>query len=306
MSGTSLPTIFGILGVSVLLSIHVLAVAGRWRRAQWLRRTQAISLDEEGPSQRHIERAGAAGRASDFLGRNLRRAYYAVALTGSIILLVLPSLPVAAEARIVLWLGLTALTFGSALILITYWQGWDEDLDRFLRKRLIEAEEKDLERRGLPVRDAATGALTSEFWLHSLESLQGRSLRRSMPISCIVFEVEGLKEFGRIHSEAVSHQVLASLVRSLSANLRGYDIVCRSGEGRIAVALMRCPTRFVDRAAGRLVGNLTHLVLEGVNRGYGSHLALRWRGATLPGEAKTPIQLMRVADLKLNQQEGRG
>ena len=182
-----------------------------------------------------------------------------------------------------------------------YWQGWDEDLDRFLRKRLIEAEEKELERRGLPVRDPETGAFTLEFWLHSLETLFGRSLRRSTPISCIVIEVLGITEFGELHSGPALLEVFSGIARSIASNLRGYDIVCRSAEARFAVALFRCPARFVDRVAARVAGNLTRLVLAGVNEAYGVHLGLRWRGATLPDEAVTPIQLLHVAELKLNQ-----
>ena len=105
----------------------------------------------------------------------------------------------------------------------------DEDLDRFLRKRLIEAEEKELERRCLPVRDAETGAFTLELWLHSLETVFGEPLRRSTPISRIVFEVLGIKKFAGLHSAPAAHRVLASIVRSISSNLRACDIVCRSG-----------------------------------------------------------------------------
>ncbi|HLB63579.1 MAG TPA: hypothetical protein VJJ46_01955 [Anaerolineales bacterium] len=300
MTGFSLPSVLGILGISLLLAIHVLAVAGRWRRAQWQRRTQAVSLDGERPNQQ-ILRAGAAGRASDFLNRQVLRAYYTIALVGSLTLLALPRLRVTPEARIVLWVGLTALTFGSAVILIIYWNGWDEDLDRLVRKRLIEAEEKELERRGLPVRDPETGAFTLEFWLHSLETLFGRSLRRSTPISCIVIEVLGITEFGELHSGPALLEVFSGIARSIASNLRGYDIVCRSAEARFAVALFRCPARFVDRVAARVAGNLTRLVLAGVNEAYGVHLGLRWRGATLPDEAVTPIQLLHVAELKLNQ-----
>ena len=72
------------------------------------------------------------------------------------------------------------------------------------------------------------------------------------------------------------------------------------------MALIRCAARFVDRVAARVAGNLTRLVLAGVNEAYGAHLGLRWRGATLPDEAVTPIQLLHVTELKLNQPDGRG
>jgi GGDEF domain-containing protein len=305
MTAYSFPSLFGILGISLLLAIHLLAVAGRWRRAQWQRRTRAVAGAEKLPDQQEIRKAGAAGRASDFLSRQLRRAYYVIAFVASIILLALPRLPVSPQARLVLWIGLTALTFGSALILVTYWQGWDEDLDRLLRKRLIEAEEREVERKGLPVRDAESGAFTLEFWLHSLETLFGRSFRRSAPISCIVFEVLGVEELGRLPPGTAAPEVFGAIVRCINSNLRAYDIVCRSREARFAVALIRCPSRFIDRVANRVAGNLTHLVLTGVNEAHGVHLGLRWRGATLPDDALTPIQLLHVAELKLNQVDER-
>jgi GGDEF domain-containing protein len=287
-----LPPVIGALGIAVLVLIQTLAVAGRWRRSRWRKSIQEMEAAGIVPSQKFIERAERAERSSDFFSVQVRRAYYAVVFISSIILLFLPVFPLAAGMQILVRTALTALTFSGAVLLAYYWQGWDDDLDRLLRRRLRDAQERELERKGLPVRDAQTGVYTAEFWLHLLEGQIGWPIRRPLPISGLVVEVQGLDEFSRLYSATTVTHILGMIARGVEHSVRSSDIVCRTRSGRFAVALFRCSRESSEKVARRVVVNTTRLVLRGVNAGYRVELSLRWAAATLPGDATTPVQLL--------------
>jgi len=286
----------GVLGLTVLVSLQALVVAGRWRRGQWRRRVQTMAQAKSPPTERQIRSAHQARKTSGFLSRQLGRVYYVITAVSALTLIVLPFLRLETTTRLTLWLTLTGLMMGAALIMTFYWYGWDDDVERALAKWLSEAQEHALQRRGLPVRDPHTGVYTREFWLHSLEGKIHRPFRRPRPTTCLVIEVTGLSPFTEQHGEQASRRLLAMIGQAIIKNVRPYDLVCRFREDRFAVALRRCPARFAKSIGERVTGNVQRLLLERAPERYRSGLHLRWSAATMPGDASTPVELLHLAE----------
>ena len=123
-------------------------------------------------------------------------------------------------------------TFGAALILLRFWQGWDDDRERVLRKRLRLAYEREQARRGLVVRDESTGLYSRKFFFRELRREVGRFFQRSLPISCLILELERFDDFKSQWGEGVAEEGLKRIGQALEQNVRSYDIVARYGPNR--------------------------------------------------------------------------
>ena len=127
------------------------------------------------------------------------------------------------------------------------------------------------------VRDPATQAYTRAFWLHALgRQLRGFHWRPAAPITCVQIDVRGLAGLEK------ADEALRLIAGSAADNVRAYDLVGRSGEARLVVALLRCPEEFAPRAGERIVGNIQRLTVGGLNQRYAARLELAWRCVTLP------------------------
>jgi diguanylate cyclase (GGDEF)-like protein len=292
--------LLGLVAVAILIVLRGVVVAGKWRRRQFVSRARALDADGH-TAQADITSAVRAERATDFWEMLARRLYYGVALTAAIGLLLAQFLPLAARHRLILQWLLMLVTFGSTLIVLWYWQGWDDERERFLRKRLRLAYEREQARRGLAVRDDVTGLYTREFFCEELRRELGRVFRHSRPISCIILDVGGLGSFKLRWGETPTRHTIKRLAQSIEQNVRSYDVVADFGSGRFAIALLKCKPENADTAARRVVGNVTQLVLmDASGQQLSDQLELRWTSCGLPREQRKAEEAIAAAERTLD------
>lgn len=97
-------------------------------------------------------------------------------------------------------------------------------------------------------------------------------------------------------------ELLKRLGLELFRHVRPRDLGCRFGDQRLAVALMGCQAKLADRVGERIAHNISAAMLgepAGDPRGL---LQLRWVHVTLPDEAASPTQLLRMAGRALDRQ----
>lgn len=275
-----------------LFSMFVVSAIVMWRRRQWEFETQAMERAGSALTQDHIQKTQYAQRMVDLLSGLLHCIYYVSIIASAVISVVSLFTTIEQSARLHIWLAITGTSWGGALILALSWQGRDDEQEHKMRKKLRRAQEHELSRRGLTIRDVLTRTYTPEFWLHALELRINRTFRRPTLITCLMIEVKGLAELRSAQGNDVGDRVLIRLGQEITRNIRSSDIVSRYGDHGFAIALFRCPTELGRMVAERVTANATHVVLKRVNRHYGSSLHLLWEIATLPGDAVTPVQLL--------------
>jgi len=291
--------LLGLMAIIVLFLLRGVVVAGKRRRKRFLRQMDTLA-DPRRKTSAEIAMAMRAQRATDFWEILARRSYFGIALTSALGLLLVQFLPLTATQGLYVKGVLTLITFGATLILLWYWQGWEDDRERVLRKRLRLAYEREQARRGLVVRDESTGLYNREFFLQELRREVGRFFQRSLPISCLILELERFDDFKSQWGEGVAQATLKRIGQAIEQNVRSYDIAARYGPNRFAVALLKCKREDADGVGQRVTGNVTHLVLKEMNRRYAEQLEFVWVSCTLPQKGKTPEEALAAAERMLD------
>jgi len=259
-----------------------------------------ILTDPRRKTSAEIAKAMRAERATDFWEMLARRFYFGIALTSALGLLLVQFLPLTTTQSLYVKCLLTLITFGATSILLWYWQGWEDERERVLRKRLRLAYEREQARRGLVVRDESTGLYSREFFLRELRREAGRFFQSALPISCLILELERFDDFKSRWGESVAEATLKRIGQAIEQNVRSYDIVARYGPNRVAVALLKCKREDADGVGQRVTGNVTHLVLNEMNRRHTEQLEFVWASCTLPRKGKTPEEAMATAKRMLD------
>jgi len=291
--------LLGLMAIIVLFLLRGVVVAGKWRRNQFLSRMDTLT-DPRRKTSAEIAKAIRAQRATDFWEILARRFYFGIALTSALGLLLVQFLPLTTTQSLYVKAVLSLITFGATSILLWYWQGWEDDRERVLRKRLRLAYEKEQARRGLVVRDEGTGLYSREFFLQELRREVGRFFQRSLPISCLILELERFDDLKSQWGEGVAEVTLKRIGQAIEQNVRSYDIVARYGPNRFAIALLKCKGEDADSVGQRVTGNVTHLVLKEMNRRYTEQLEFVWVSCTLPQKGRTPEEATAAAERMLD------
>lgn len=285
-----------ILVVLALIAMHTAVIAGRVRRRDWGKRVQHLEDAQDMATPIDLRRAERAERASDFYSLTLRRVYYGVALLSALVLVGSPFLQLDTETLTTLRVAFASLSIGAALLLVIYWFGWGDDRDGLLRRALIRAHERSMAKQGLQVRDELTDQYTRDFWLHRLEFESTRYRRKSLPLSCLTFEVVSVEFTRRQFGEDAARDLLRRIVLAASQNVRASDLVCCYDGRRFAIALNRCPPRRRERVGHRVANNLARYALSKGRYGRSPKPQVFWAGGTLFKDAQTPVQLLTLLD----------
>jgi diguanylate cyclase (GGDEF)-like protein len=168
---------------------------------------------------------------------------------------------------------------------------------------LYAADESFSSRYGLRVRDNLTGLRATEYWIHGLELRHRRVIFRGTPVTCLVFRIRGLKELREQQGPEKANDVLVRTAALLKNNVRCGSIVCRYEHSSFAVALYRCSSKRGMAEGERIAANIWFEVLDPTHVNHGIELEIDWASAIMPGDASTPVQLLRVADWKLKRQD---
>lgn len=239
-------------------------------------------------------------RANDFMSSSIRRVYYLTTVLSAVALMLLPLMSLEPSRERFAKRALTTVTSLGALALLAYWRGSDDERESLLRRKLRKAQERAHARRGLAVRDELTGAYTLDFWLHVQELRTRRLVWRPAKVTCVMFDLEGLPELRARRGSAVSEEVLVRVAQQLMRNVRPRDLVASYRGQRFVIALDNCPAELGKQVAQRIAINIERLSLSGTNKGSGSNLGLLWSSASIPRDASTPIQLLRITETTLD------
>lgn len=259
-----------------------------------------LELAEGREEAAQIQRVRRELRATDFMSGAIRRVYYLVTTLSAVALLALPLMSLGQSEERFAKLALTSTTFLGALALLAYWRGSDDERESVLRRKLRQAQERAHARRGLAVRDELTGAYTLDFWLHVQELRTRRFVWRPRPMTCVMFDVEGLPELRARRGSAVGDEALVRVGQEIMRNVRPRDLVARYRGQRFVIALDNCPPQLGKRVAERVAVNIERLSLAGTNKRHGGNLSLQWSSASTPRDGSTPIQLLRVTETILD------
>lgn len=283
-----------------IFSVSAAIAAGRSRRQRWIREMSDLERAQGPEEAAQIRRVRRELRANDFMSGAIRRVYYLITVLSAVALLVLPLMSLDQSREKFAKLALTSTSFLGALALLAYWRGSDDERESLLRRKLRQAQERAHARRGLAVRDELTGAYTLDFWLHVQELRTRRFVWRQMPVTCVMFDMEGLPELRARRGSPVGDEALVRVGQEIMRNVRPRDPVARYRGQRFVIALDNCPAQLGKRVAERIAINIENLSLRGTNREHGSDLSLQWGSASIPRDASTPIQLLRVTETTLD------
>ena len=282
-----------------LLALGVLMVRAQRRRRQAGEAARKMGPTARASSAEQLRELQRAARASDMVETALRLGYLFLAVAAATASIGLGFTDLSDRLKSVLSVAALGVTSFAALFVLRYWQSGGEGWDRAVRTRLRDAEEGLLSRRGLAVRDQATGLYSLEFVLHTLEARLSRLLRRPRPVTCVLLQIEGLPAFRQRHGDALGDDVLQRVGEEVRRNLRADDLVCRAGRERVLMALMRCPGKYGPTVSRRVSTNVQRLLLHALGRQYRTELSLVSVHATLPDDASTSVELVHLVESDL-------
>ncbi len=158
-------------------------------------------------------------------------------------------------------------------------------------------------RHGLRVRDDLTDLNSIEFWIHGLELYLRRMIFKGTPITCLALQIGGLKELREQQGDEAANHVLVRAASVLKNNVQCGSLICRFESASFAVALFQCPKVRGLAIGENLAANIQLEALGRIQEQHGVELELSWASAIMPGDAATPVQLLRTADWKLKRQD---
>ncbi|NTV12872.1 MAG: diguanylate cyclase [Desulfobulbaceae bacterium] len=97
----------------------------------------------------------------------------------------------------------------------------------------------------LATTDSLTGILNRGEGMRRFQQEISRSLRKQQPLSIIIIDIDHFKVVNDNYGHQVGDQVIQTIVASLEATLRNYDIICRYGGEEFLVLL---PTTEMGKA----------------------------------------------------------
>lgn len=290
------------MSVVVFLFMPAALALGKLYRQKWLERTLRFRTPGFDYDVGHLQQAQGAQWVCETLHTLLRWSYYVISGAAMVNIVFVPPIRGAEGPKIPLWIALFALQITAVAILMADYHKRDDDREMGLRRLLHAADESFSSRHGLRVRDELTGLRSTEYWIHGLELRQRRVIFRGTPITCLVFRVRGLKELRKRQGPEAANHVQVKAAAVLKNNARRGSIICRYESASFAVALFRCPRKRGLAVGENLAANIQFEVLDWVQKQHGVELEISWASAVMPGDASTPVQLLRTADWKLKQQ----
>lgn len=296
----SLWPLVGILGLVVLFLLRGVVASGNWSRGRLYRQLRTLSAKGEGNPQT-LRQAHRAAYASIFWSTLALQLYYGVTLASSFGLLITLLLPLPREIALYLRIVLTLISFSGALILLWYWQGWDDDRERTVHRQLRDIYEQQLAMQGVPARDPLTGLYTKAFFEEELRREANKLLQRPMPISIVILEIDNFPLFRARWGDEVADLTLARVGRAVAQNVRTYDWASRYGDHKFAIGLLRCSPDNAEQVGERVATSLKSLLLEEINRTYRTRLDFIWGTATLTKRGISLQWVSTEAERRLNQ-----
>jgi len=293
-----------VIWVVVLLFMPCALAVAKFYRERWQQLTVAISTTGPASGDRPLRQARRAQWVCESLDNLARWSYYGIGAAAMASLVLVPPLRGLEGPMVPQWIGLLGLQFAAVAIMLVADHNRDENREALLRKILQAVDESFSSRHGLRVRDDLTGLHSNEFWIHGLELRLRRMIFKGTPIVCLTFQIGGLKAFRELHGDEAANHVLLGVAVVLKNNVQSGSLICRYEPSSFAVAVFRCTKKRGLAIAENLLANIQFEVLDRIQTDHGFDLTLDWAAAVMPGNASTPVQLLRTCDWKMKQRIG--
>lgn len=178
----------------------------------------------------------------------------------------LVSTPIKIEDRVIGVLNLSDKTTGEAfdegdLELI---QSFAAHAAVVMERRRCESQIEDL--RKLSITDHLTGLLNRRYLLERLEEEILRSQRHSRPLSLIMLDIDGFKDYNDMFGHLKGDKALKTIVDAMINSVRSIDIVCRYGGDEFVIILPETEKTEAIVIAKRLRSDIAKLDLQTEDR----------------------------------------
>ena len=146
-------------------------------------------------------------------------------------------------------------------------------------------------------RDPLTQLLNHQAFSDELEAELDRAERYGHGLTLVFFDIDTFKSINDTHGHQEGDRVLREVARLLHEGRRGSDLAGRMGGDEFAVALIESEAG----AGDRFVARLSEQIAEG---SFPPEFAISHGRAHYPSEAKTSVELFRLADRRLYEAKG--
>ncbi len=107
--------------------------------------------------------------------------------------------------------------------------------------------------------DELTGCLNRRAALARLGEEIARADRTRSPVSCLMFDIDGLKQINDTYGHLEGDRVLSETGASLRSELRGYDVAARYGGDEFVVVLPATEERTAAQAGTRMTAAVARI-----------------------------------------------
>jgi diguanylate cyclase (GGDEF)-like protein len=166
-----------------------------------------------------------------------------------------------------------------------------------LRAQLAEIETLQATLREEAIRDSLTGLFNRRYLDETLKRELARAAREQIPLSAVMMDIDGFKDFNDAYGHKVGDELLKALGQLLRSQTRAGDIACRYG-GEEFLAIMPGATS----AVALLRAEQWRAAFQGVgiaHEGMMLHATLSGGVAVFPDHGTTADEVLRAADLAL-------
>ena len=95
---------------------------------------------------------------------------------------------------------------------------------------------KNQELHRMATRDALSGCLNRRAFHEQLAPLFARSQKQSLPLSCLMIDIDNFKSVNDTHGHATGDRVIQEVAKQIAAAARAEDLVCRYGGEEFCLA----------------------------------------------------------------------
>ena len=155
------------------------------------------------------------------------------------------------------------------------------------------------------IRDSLTGLYNRRYLEENLEREILRCDRHGLPLSVLMLDVDHFKRFNDQHGHAAGDALLASIAQTLQAMTREEDIACRYGGEEFTVVMPETDSVSAQRRAEEIRKAIAATTVLHLRKLLGPNTASLGI-ATFPDGARTPQELLELADAALYRAKAEG